>query len=227
MSRFLLTLPVDGQCTCDVVVNGGASRLLRFYVVSADSEPLLSLNACEELGVIQRLCVTNGVRPHTNAAAGLNGMIEELSSDHVVKDYVDLFQGIGMLKDYPYMIRVKEEAIPRIVATPRRVPFPLLRKVQDELQRMLTEGIVEEVVDPTPWVSPMVPVLKKDGTVRICVDYSELNKSVQREQFQLPKAEELFAKMHGAKFFSTLDAASADSASPRILRLHDVHHAIR
>ena len=161
-------LPVDGQCTCDVVVNGGASRLLRFYLVSADSEPLLSLNACEELGLIQRLCVTNGVRPHTNAAAGLNGTIEELSSDHVVKDYVDLFQGIGMLKDYPYMIRVKEEAIPRIVATPRRVPFPLLRKVQDELQTMLTEGIVEEVVDPTPWVSPMVPVLKKDGTVRMC-----------------------------------------------------------
>ena len=154
-------LPVDGQCTCDEVVNGGASRLLRFYVVSADSEPLLSLNAYEELGLIQRLCVTNGVPPHTNAAAGLNGTIEELSSDHVVKDYVDLFQGIGMLKDYPYM----EEAIPRTVATPRRVPFPLLRKVQDELQRMLKEGIVEEVVDPTPWVSPMVPVLKKDGTL--------------------------------------------------------------
>ena len=69
-------LPVDGQCTCDVVVNGGASRLLRFYVVSADSEPLLSLNACKELGLIQRLCVTNGVRPHTNTAAGLNGMYD-------------------------------------------------------------------------------------------------------------------------------------------------------
>ena len=54
----------------------------------------------------------------------------------------------------------------------------------------------------------MVPVPKKDGKVRICVDFTELNRSVRREQFQLPVAEDLFAKMHGARFFTTLDASS-------------------
>ena len=110
--------------------------------------------------------------------------------------YVNLFQWVGILTNYPYMIRVKKDATPRVVATPRRVPFSLLCKVQDELKRML-EGIVAEVEDPTPWVSPTV----QKGRYSICVDYFELNKSVQREQFQLPRAEELFAKMLGARFF--------------------------
>ena len=44
--------------------------------------------------------------------------------------------------------------------------------------------------------------------MRICVDYGKLNESVQREHYHLPTAEEIFAKMKGAKYFSTLDAAA-------------------
>jgi hypothetical protein len=51
-------------------------------------------------------------------------------------------------------------------------------------------------------------VSKKDGTVRVCVDYTRFNGSVQRENYQLPLAEEIFAKGGDAKFFSTLDAAA-------------------
>ena len=43
-----------------------------------------------------------------------------------------------------------------------------MEKVKTELQRMLTVGDSEEVTEPTSWVSPIVPVPKKDGTVRIC-----------------------------------------------------------
>ena len=49
---------------------------------------------------------------------------------------------------------------------------------------------------------------KKDGSVRICVDYTKLNRAVKRERFQLPLSEEIFAKLRGAKFFTVLDAAS-------------------
>ena len=54
----------------------------------------------------------------------------------------------------------------------------------------------------------MVVVPKKDGSVRICVDYTKLNRSVKRERFQLQLAEDIFAKLRGAKFFTILDAAS-------------------
>jgi hypothetical protein len=54
----------------------------------------------------------------------------------------------------------------------------------------------------------MVVDPKKNGTVRICVDYTKLNRSVQRERYQFPRAEEIFVKLKGAKRYATLDAAA-------------------
>lgn len=53
-----------------------------------------------------------------------------------------------------------------------------------------------------------MPAPKKSGHVRICVDLRKLNKSVRRERFVLPTAEEITAKLNGATVFSTLDAAA-------------------
>ena len=55
----------------------------------------------------------------------------------------------------------------------------------------------------------MVVVQKKDGGLRICIDYSkDLNKALKREYYQLPTIEEITARMPGARFFSTMDARS-------------------
>uniref|UniRef100_A0AAV2IZN7 Uncharacterized protein n=1 Tax=Knipowitschia caucasica TaxID=637954 RepID=A0AAV2IZN7_KNICA len=59
-------------------------------------------------------------------------------------------------------ITVNEEAVPYSVNTPRRVPFPLLPKVEKELKRMLTLNIIEEVTEPTDWCAPMVPAPKRN-----------------------------------------------------------------
>ena len=112
------------------------------------------------------------------------------------------------MERYPYTIQVKKDSTAYAVTAPHRVPYPLLDKVKAELQRMVESGVIEEVTEPTAWVSPMVPVPKKNGSVRICVDLTRLNRSVQRQQFQLPTADQLFASLHGAKSVSTLDTAS-------------------
>ena len=64
-----------------------------------------------------------------------------------------------------------------------------------ELERMQRLDIINEVTEPTDWVSPMVPVLKKNGQIGVCVDLSELNKAIKRDRFQIPVAEEIFARM--------------------------------
>ena len=96
------------------------------------------------------------------------------------------------------------------MVTPRRIPLPYTQQLKDELKRMQSLSVIEEVTQPTEWVSPMVVVSKQSGDVRICVDYVHLNRSVKREHItNFPQLhEELCAKMQGAKFFTSLDAAS-------------------
>ena len=92
--------------------------------------------------------------------------------------------------------------------TPRRIPFPLLPLVEAELKRMKDEGIIEEVTEPTEWCAPIVPVPKKNGQVRICVDLRKLNEAVKRERYVLPSLDDIAPSLQGSKVFSKLDAAS-------------------
>ncbi|KAK6493915.1 hypothetical protein HHUSO_G330 [Huso huso] len=95
--------------------------------------------------------------------------------------YSELFGNIGLLKTNPVKISLKEGAIPYSIPTARRISLPMLPKVKQELERMIECGVIEEIKEPTEWCAPMVPVPKKNGSVRICVDLKQLNKAVQRE----------------------------------------------
>ena len=68
------------------------------------------------------------------------------------------------LKCKPVKIKLKENSEPYSLSTPRRIPIPIMRKVEMELKRMKTLGVIEEISEPTDWCSPMVPVIKKDGS---------------------------------------------------------------
>lgn len=132
-----------------------------------------------------------------------------------VNEIKDVFQQGGKLKTDPVKIVLKEGAEPYSVNVSRRVPLPLLPKVKAELSRMEKEGIIEKVTEPTEWCAAMVPVLKPNGDVRICVDLRKLNNAVKREKFVLPTTEEVISKLTGAKIFSSLDAASGFYQIPR------------
>ncbi len=116
--------------------------------------------------------------------------------------------GVGCLKTEPVEIILKKDAQPSAVTVARRVPIPMLPKVKDELERLNYAGVIEEITKPTPWCAPMVPVLKKSGAVRICVDLKRLNLSVERERYILPTLQDLTSRLAGATVFSSLDAAS-------------------
>ena len=70
------------------------------------------------------------------------------------------------------------------------------RKVEQELQRMQTLGVIEPVDEPTEWVPNLVATHKKEtGDVRICIDPRNLNKALMRPHHPMRTVEEVAAQM--------------------------------
>lgn len=65
----------------------------------------------------------------------------------------------------------------------RRVPIPLLNKIDIKISELEKMDIVEKVDVLSEWVSPIVPILKSDGDIRICLDMRQVNKTVLRENY--------------------------------------------
>ena len=83
-----------------------------------------------------------------------------------------------------------------------------------ELDRLEKEGIIEPV-DFSDWAAPIVPVVKRDGSVRICGDYKlTVNQAAATDAYPLPRIEDLFASLSGGKLFSKLDLAHAYQQIP-------------
>ena len=134
-----------------------------------------------------------------DSTANYTAMIEE--------KFPSLFRGLGTLGD-AYTIQLKPDAKPRALYTARKVPLRLRDAVETELKSMETNGIISRVDIPTPWCSGIVPIPKKSGAVRICVDLKALNESVLREVYPLPTVDDLLGQLTGATIFSRLDANS-------------------
>ena len=77
---------------------------------------------------------------------------------------------------------------------------------EKEVQSMLQRGVIEP--GQSPWSSPVVLVKKKDGSLRFCVDYRKLNAVTKFDAYPLPRIEETFEALGGAKWFTTLDLIS-------------------
>ncbi|XP_061713508.1 uncharacterized protein K02A2.6-like [Cydia pomonella] len=102
-----------------------------------------------------------------------------------------------------------DDKVKPVIQPYRRIPIPLEAKVNSKLTELLEADIIEEVNGPSQWVSPMVPVLKENGDLRICIDMRRANEAIIRENHPLPTMDELLPHFRQAKFFSRLDIKNA------------------
>ncbi|GBN32035.1 Uncharacterized protein K02A2.6 [Araneus ventricosus] len=123
----------------------------------------------------------------------------------LLEEYKNIFDDeLGEINNYQVKLELKPEVKP-IFCRVRTVPFALKGRVENEIDGLEKEGIIEKV-EHSEWATPVVPVVKPDGSIRLCADYSvTLNPNLIVPQHPLPRLEEIFTSLNGGKQFSKSD----------------------
>nr|MCH9869334.1 hypothetical protein [Serratia marcescens] len=90
---------------------------------------------------------------------------------------------------------------------PRKMTIELENKVKEEVDQLIQAGFIEPVKYPT-WIANIVPVKKKNGKIRICIDYRDLNKACPKDDFPLPNTELMVDATAGFEVLSFMDGMS-------------------
>jgi hypothetical protein len=114
---------------------------------------------------------------------------------------------MGELPGGEYNIKLKPLSEP-VQHAPRRVPEKRKTAYKAEIERLVREGIIAPVKTHTDWVNSLVSVDKPDGSLRLCLDPSDVNKCIERNQYHMKSIEEISAELHGSKHFTLMDAKS-------------------
>ena len=90
---------------------------------------------------------------------------------------------------------------------PYRMASVELRELKEQLQELLDKGFIRP--STSPWGAPVLFVKRKDGTLRLCIDYRELNKVPVKNKYPLLRIDDLFYQLQGAQYFSKIDLRSS------------------
>jgi hypothetical protein len=170
-----------------------------FYVASKeDSGNLISSSTAQELGLIS-------IHVHSVSPSTCDQKIDQILHRHA-----KVFHGLGKLKGEQVKLNI-DTSYPPKAQPQRRIPFHVREKVTAELEQLENSDIIERVPEsqPTPWVSPVVVVPKKDGGVRLCVDMRQANSAINRVRHPIPTVDDIRLELNGAKWFSKLDLSQA------------------
>ena len=128
----------------------------------------------------------------------------------VINEFKDVFPD-----DLPSGLPPRREVDHRIELVPGQQPpsrptYRMSQPEMDELKKQLTESLAKGYIQESksPYGAPVLFVKKKDGTMRMCVDYRALNKITIKNKYPLPRIDELLDRLLGAKYFSKIDLRS-------------------
>ena len=111
----------------------------------------------------------------------------------------------GCAPDLKMRIRLNDEQ--PVQRTYSSIPRPLYREVKEYIQDLLSRGWITK--SQSPYSSPVVCVRKKDGSLRLCIDYRELNKKTIPDRQPIPRVRDVLDSLAGNTWFSTLDQGKA------------------
>ncbi|GJR81560.1 putative nucleotidyltransferase, ribonuclease H [Tanacetum coccineum] len=141
-----------------------------------------------------------------------------LSDIPIVRDFEDVFpddlSGLPPQRQVEFRIDLIPGATP-VAKSPYRLAPSEMQELSEQLQELQDKGFIRP--SHSPWGAPVLFVKKKDGSFRMCIDYRELNKLTIKNRYPLPRIDDLFDQLQGARYFSKIDLRSGYHQ----LRVHD------
>ena len=127
--------------------------------------------------------------------------------DQLLEDYIDVFSSKpGEAQVEQFSIKLEKDALPSS-RPPYQVPIHLREEVGLEIDKLLDLNIIEPS-NSVDWCAPIVPVRKPDKSIRLCVDYRELNKVTPLDRHVIPTLPSILDKVGHAKVLSKIDLTS-------------------
>lgn len=127
----------------------------------------------------------------------------------VVQDFSDVFSddlhGLPPNREIEFSIDLIPGTAP-ISQPPYRMAPKELKELKTQLQELVDKGYIRLSV--SPWGAPVLFVKKKDGTLRLCINYRQLNKVPISNKYSLPRIDDLFDQLKGTSVFSKVDLRS-------------------
>ncbi|XP_028660385.2 uncharacterized protein K02A2.6-like [Erpetoichthys calabaricus] len=188
------SVPMLGKTKVQVELNGQRTKL-PVYIVKGDYPALMGRSWLEKV----QLDWTK-----VNAVS-----VEQSELNLVLRKHQAVFQEeLGSITGIKVTLRVQQNCQPRFLKA-RSVPYALRPKVEADIDRLVKLGVLDPV-SHSEWATPVVPVVKSDGSVRLCGDFKvTVNPVLIAEQYPLPVIEDIFAGLAGGNKFSKIDLSQA------------------
>ena len=127
----------------------------------------------------------------------------------VVREFPDVFPddivGLPPEREVEFTIDLIPRTEPISIPSYRMAPTEL-RELKAQLEELLSKGFIRPSI--FPWGAPILFVKKKDGSLQLCIDYRQLNRVTIRNQYPLPRIDELFHQLQGSRVYSKIDLRS-------------------
>ena len=206
-----------GQVQVSVETNGQTASL-PLLILEKGSNPIFGRDWLSTFKLawkdIHSICTSSSQAPSDQRIKAL------------ISDFSEVFsEGIGTVKGITGNLTLKEEAKPKFCKA-RTVPYAFKDKVEREIDNLENQGIITKV-HSSDWATPIVPVVKSNGDIRICGDFkTTVNPSLDVEQYTLPRMEDMLATLEHGQTFSKIDLRQAylqlplDDASRKITTIN-------
>ncbi|KAK9065033.1 hypothetical protein SSX86_016416 [Deinandra increscens subsp. villosa] len=212
MHDFDIILGMDWLSTHQATINCQARQV----TIGDVEKPKCVYQGSSPSGLVKVISALKARKLINNGCEGYLAVIRDSSKEGhnldeqpVVKEFPDVFPeelpGLPPEREVEFTIELLPGAEPISKAPYRMAPLEL-QELKEQLQELLDRGFIRPSV--SPWGAPVLFVKKKDGSMRLCIDYRELNRVTIRNKYPLPRIDDLFDQLQGAKYFSKIDLRS-------------------